>query len=237
MATVTITAQGLITRALKLLGVQAAGETLGAEDAKDGLEALSVLMDAYGTQRLLSMTTAETSFTVTADQGTYTLGVGGSWNGARPLSPAFEARYLAPGTTQSVPLSVEGPEAYAAVWDHTQTGAIPSRLFYQPTFPLATVQLWPVPTQGGTIVVSAPVAVAAFADLTTPYTLPSGYARMLAANLAIELAPLYGVMPSPVVVTMAADSLADVKRVNLPGTVHDVRPRVGGYDITTDEYV
>jgi hypothetical protein len=50
--------------------------------------------------------------------------------------------------------------------------------------------------------------------LTTDYTFPPGYERMLRTNLACEISPMYQVQVSPDLKKMAVDSMADVKRAN-----------------------
>jgi hypothetical protein len=62
-------------------------------------------------------------------------------------------------------------------------------------------------------------------ELTQPATLatelhfPPGYLRAFRYNLACELAPEFGVEPSPTVSRIAMTSKRDLKRINNPGDI------------------
>jgi hypothetical protein len=75
--------------------------------------------------------------------------------------------------------------------------------------------------------------------LVTPVDLLPGYARALRTNLALELAPEWGRVVDPTVERQARESLADVKRANLPYTEIGIDAALTGcgptYNILTDE--
>jgi hypothetical protein len=54
------------------------------------------------------------------------------------------------------------------------------------------------------------------ATLATSLTFPPGYLRAFRYNLAVELAPEFGVEPSPTVVRIAMTSKRNLKRINNP---------------------
>jgi hypothetical protein len=57
------------------------------------------------------------------------------------------------------------------------------------------------------------------ADLATPLYFPPGYLRAFTYNLAMEIAPEFGVEPSPQVQRIAMTSKRDLKRINNPDDV------------------
>ena len=57
------------------------------------------------------------------------------------------------------------------------------------------------------------------ADLATQILFPPGYLRAFAYNLAMEIAPEFGVEPSPQVQRIAMTSKRDLKRINNPDDV------------------
>ena len=57
------------------------------------------------------------------------------------------------------------------------------------------------------------------ADETDVLYYPPGYLRTIKYNLAVELAPEFGVEPSRTVRQIARDSKRNIKRINNPGDV------------------
>lgn len=63
----------------------------------------------------------------------------------------------------------------------------------------STIFLWPIPT-GQTITIQTRSTVSEFADQTTDYTLPDGWANALGAALAVRIAPnILGQLPQSLV--------------------------------------
>lgn len=241
------TARDLITKALQELGVLAAGEVATAVEADDGLLALNRLLDAWAAERLQIYTVTRTTWTITpnTDPNQYTVGTGGVVNVARPVFVSdghvgFVDTSTSPST--EYPLVMLTEAAFAGIPVKGLTSTYPTRFYYNPTYPLASLRLFPVPTSATlTGVLYAPQQVAQLAALTTAVSLPPGYERMLLKNLAIELAPSYERFVSPTLAKQAADAKAIVKRANKrlrdlsidPGAVVQGRyfPYGYGYDI------
>jgi len=57
------------------------------------------------------------------------------------------------------------------------------------------------------------------ATLVTTLAFPPGYLRAFRYNLACELAPEFGVEPSPTVKRIAMTSKRNLKRINNPGDI------------------
>ena len=232
-----LTGQQVVKGALLLLGVIGQGETPDSDQATDGLARLNELLDALGTQRLAAYTTARTTVTLTPNTGTYTIGTGGTINQVRP-EDIDAAAYIAVGQDNEVPITLYSPEMYAALPIKTQTAELPYALYYTPSAPLGSLVVYPTPTSAVTLVLYVRTVLTAFADLSTSYTLPAGYAKMLRYQLAKEWAPEFGKTLDPILLQTAQDALADVKRKNI--TVHAIAidsaiaGRGGYYDIFSD---
>src|SRR5215831_11905644 len=142
------------------------------------------------------------------------------------------------------PLSGWTREAWRADSQKGQTHAWPTAYFYDPTPGLGVLYLAPVPTQASTLVlyVKRPLSELDLTALDTAIVLAPGYARALVFNLAVEIAPSYGVnlQGYPTVVKTATDTLNDLKRQNdqpvilSTGVLGEMFGRGGGYDIETD---
>lgn len=233
-----VTGHEIIAGALKLIGAHAEGETLNGEALTDGLSRLNELLDALDTQRQARYALTRSTFAYSPNVGAYTIGPGGAINQVRP--DAIErVAYIPTGGTQEISLRLVNPDEYAAISIKGQTAGAPTAVIYEPTAPLGTLTFYPVPTDAATLVLYVRTALSPFADASTSYTLPKGYARMLRYQLAIALAPEYGKSAPPEVVTIAADALADVKRSNtrIPAAKGDpaISGLGGSYDIYSDE--
>lgn len=96
--------------------------------------------------------------------------------------------------------NVQGPWPYIAA--------------YQPTFPYGTLYVYPAPGTNYTAHLFTDLIISEWAQTTTAYALPQGYARALKKLLALELAPAYGKTPSPQLITQAKEAKDLIKAVN-----------------------
>jgi hypothetical protein len=170
---------------------------------------------------------------------TYSLGVGGVINYPAPMT-IDAASYL---TTASVPtevaLELSTDQAYVGQSMKTLSGAPPQAVSYTRGAPVGEIWVWPVPSVATTLVLYWREPVQAFPDLTTPVDLLPGYAKALRTNLALELAPEFGKQVDAVLVQLARESLADVKRANFSYVEIAVDQGAlgesgGGYNILVD---
>lgn len=238
----TTTALDICSAALKKLGVLGAGETLSYDDAADAFVSLNSLMDQFAAERGQIYTVTRTTWTITTSVQNYSVGTGSTVNVARPMfvdDIHFQDTSVSP--TLEYPMTMLTEDAWANLRQRTITSPYPQYWYFNPTYPTATISLWPVPTsttlQG---VLYAPTAIAQFTALGQTVALPPGYAHMLITNLALELAPDYDRQPSPALVEAARNSMAVVKRSNHriadlsmpPGAL--IQGSGGWYDINSD---
>jgi len=230
----------LVTASLRELGVLASGETAAAADSLEGLAALNRLVNAWKAERVFIYQLTATTKAVTPSDGTYTVGIGGDIAVLRPVHvDAVSIRDSVTTPPYEVPLRMMTDQDWAQLRIKTQTASQPQAAWYNRTYPLGTLELWPVPTSATlTIVLYAPEAVAEFAALSTAVSLPPGYERLIVKNLALELAPTYGVQPSPQLERQAQDALAVVLRANKVLQEQRFAPDAmmggGTYDINSD---
>jgi hypothetical protein len=237
------------TRALRLLGVIDATQTPSSEDIQTAFEALNDLIDDWGTQRQTIYKIARNVFNLVSGQATYTLGSGGDWNIVRPVW--IERISVIPensGSGNTGPMEIPigytlDIQAFQQICIKTAESSFPQAAYWDRgwTTGLSNVQVYPVPTSSdGAIVLYTPVAVTEFADLSTEYTFPPGYAKAIRYNLAVDLAPEFGIDAPNDVQRIATQSLADIKRANnapiearFDAALVGVR---GRYNIYTDGY-
>ena len=216
---VSLTALGTITSALRVLGVVRPGETLSGPKAADALGIANAFLDSLATEHLTIPALTRDVFDLIASQQTYRIGPSATWNIPRPERIDGAGLILNASTPAvEIPLGILTDEAYRAISIKTLTSLLPTALWYNPTITdgWGTVFLWPNPTDAtNDIALYTQTALAQFANLTTVYLMAPGYARMLRYNLALELAPDFGVDVPAVVAMHAAQSMAAIKRVNM----------------------
>jgi hypothetical protein len=96
--------------------------------------------------------------------------------------------------------NVQGPWPYVAAW--------------QPTFPLGNLYVYPAPGASYTAHLFTDLILPSFATATAAYSLPQGYTRSLKKLLALELAPIYGKTPSPLLISQAREAKDLLKALN-----------------------
>jgi hypothetical protein len=145
---------------------------------------------------------------------TYT--VPGNFKMPRPLriTNAF-TRITASGTTQlDYQMAIIHRDQYTAIGIKGLPGPWPTSLYYDPTFPLGTLNFYPNPSQAGQLHLWSDLILQAFPSLATVLNAPQGYSIAIWKNLALQLAPEYGKSASALLVKQARDSKAVVKSLN-----------------------
>jgi hypothetical protein len=228
----------VLTDALKLIGVTAGHEVPTSAEQQDAFARLNELIDSWGTHAQTLYVPHRATLATVIGQQTYTIGPGGNLNVTPPPFTIDAASWLTSGTVPSeVYLELATDQSYVGQPVKTLTGSPPQTVSYTRGAPLGELWVWPVPTVATDLVVYWREAVRQFPDLVTPVALLPGYAKALRTNLALELAPEYGRQPDALVVKLAAESLADVKRANVPWVEIGIDPALtggGAYDIRTD---
>ena len=231
----------IITSALSKVLVNNAQDTLSSADTQLAFDALGVLIDALGIERLACYALTTTVHPLTGGTGSYTIGTGGDFNVDRParIENAF-IRLSSGSNNVDYPVEII-PQAQ---WDTIRVkdiAGIPRKLFYDTQYPLGTIWLYPEPLLSDyTLYLNSYLPIANYATTTDAIDLPPGYARMLIHNLAVEVAPDFGVNPDPMVLKIANESKRLLKRINTPDPVMTVdaaiATRSGTWNIVTGGY-
>jgi len=235
-----VTVRDLCTASLQRIGVVAAGADPAVHDLQLALDRLNLLVASWRTRRLFTYALTRTTATITANVPTLTIGAGGTISSiARPV---FLDRVRLVDTSQSPvyesALTQLSEAAYAALPQKTLTSAAPTHYYYNPTAPLATLTLWPVPT-GSTYQVAlyTPNESGTLA-LDDTLAVPPGYELFYQEELAVHLCPDFERQPSPVLMQSVHDARNAIQGSNL--RLEDLRlltPFGGGgtYDINSDQ--
>lgn len=206
------TALDLIKRAMRLNGTYSIGEAPSDDESADGLVALNAMVDSMANEGLLIYAPTLDAITLSSGTAAYTVGPSGTTVTTRPVE-VLDSSYIVYGGI-SYPLEIVTIQDYNDIPLKTSAGSVPDVLYVLAGMPNITVTAYPVPGASMTLNLWSNKVIQSFASLTDVVSLPPGYARMLAYNLAIDIAPEYDVEPTPTVMRIAASSRRSLKRTN-----------------------
>lgn len=242
-----MTGRSLIRRALRTLGVTDPGENISPVEVQDNMDLLRSMLNTWRTQRLLCYVVRIETFELVANQQTYTLGPGGDFEYA--VRPVFIDRIGAVQNVGSVnelelPLYVlRAAQDWQAILNKLTQSAWPIKVYVTMDFPLITLTYWPVPNGGLALStrIYTYVSIDGLQDASTEYEFAPGYEEALVYNLALRMAPEYGVAATDLVRDLAASRMADVKRTNVAYDRLVLDPALPGrqrrhYNYMTDQY-
>jgi hypothetical protein len=213
------TAGDQINAALRLLGVLAEGETTSADASQDALSALNQMIDSWNTERLMIYNTIDQMFTWPAGQIQRHLGPTGEFVGVRPVLLDDSTYYRDPGTNVSFGIKFINQQQYDGIAVKTVTSTYPQVMWINMEFPNIQMTVYPRPTRDLEWHFISVEELVQPATLATQIYMPPGYLRAFKYNLACEIAPEFGVEPSPTVSRIAMTSKRNLKRINNPDDI------------------
>jgi hypothetical protein len=214
----TYTAGEQINRALRLLGVLAEGETPSASVSQDSMMALNQMIESWNTERLSVFCTQDQVFTWPSGLISRTLGPTGDFVGNRPVL-LDDSTYYVGNNGVSYGIKFINQDQYNGIAVKTVTSTFPQVIFVNETFPNVEMYVYPRPTQDLVWHFISVQELSQPATLATSLLFPPGYLRAFVYNLAMELAPEFGVEPSPQVKRIAMTAKRNLKRINNPDDV------------------
>ena len=218
----------IISSAMRLIGVLAAGETPDAGAANDALLVFNDMVDSWQAQRLMIFQVVRLLFNLTSGQQVYTYGSADvttnpnpDFNSPRPA--AIERMGIINLNNPQQPLELPLQYLTVAQWQEIPvkniTSALPQYCWDDNGFPFRNLSFWPVPNVPLQVAIYPWVALGAPATLTTLVSFPPGYAKAFRYNLAFDLAAEYPLAPPQVVASVQAvamESMRVVKAMNTP---------------------
>lgn len=209
----------LIRSSLRLIGAISSSEAPAADESMDALEALNMMLNSWGAVRFLSKNTPTITHTLNGSTS-YTVGIGGDINVTRPTS-IYTAIYTL--GTQDYAVKVLDYADYVEITTKNIGGTIPEFVTLKPDYPLSTLYVFPA-INGGVLNLST-VRPNAELDINDDIQdiYPPEWLRAIKYNLAIEIAPEYGVTVAPEIVAIAKEAKDTVMRsmVTIPRAKFD----------------
>lgn len=244
-----LTMQDLCAQALRESGAYGVGQTPLAMDITDAWFRLQTMLQEWNTRRWLVFHLKTILFTSTGAV-TYSVGPGGDFDtGTGSQRPdKIESAFLRQ-LTQSQPNQIDYPlELLQSMEDYNQIAlkelvSFPGKVFYDPSWPLGTLYVWPVMAANiyATGITVKDVLPSSFPTANTIFNIPFSYYSAMLYNLALRLRPKYGLksMPGDPLPGLAKSSLAALRgantaiaRLQIPADLN----RPGVYNIFSDRY-
>jgi hypothetical protein len=208
-----------INRALRLLGVLAEGETTSPSASQDALIAMNQMIESWDTERLSTFNTQDQTYLWTPGLITQTLGPSGDFVGNRPILLDDATYFRDPTTNVSYGIKFINQQQYDGIAVKTVTSTYPQVMWINMEYPNITMTVYPKPTRVLEWHFISVDQLSQPATLATTLAFPPGYLRAFTYNLAMEIAPEFGVEPSEQVKRIAMTSKRNLKRINNPDDV------------------
>jgi len=215
----TTTAGDQINGALRLLGVLAEGETPSAATSQDALNALNQMIDSWNTERLAVFSTQDQVFSWLPGLISRTLGPTGDFVGNRPILLDDSTYFKDPASGISYGIKIINQQQYDGIAVKTVTSTYPQVIWINMSYPDIEMYVYPVPTKVLEWHFVSVEELTQPATIATTLAFPPGYLRAFRYNLACEMAPEFGVEPSPTVSRIAMASKRNLKRINNPDDI------------------
>jgi hypothetical protein len=213
------TAGDIINGSLRLIGQLAEGEAPSADTAQDALAAMNQMIESWNTERLAVYATETQVFAWPPGLSSRTIGPTGDFVGNRPVLVDDATYFKDSASGLSFGIKMINQDQYNGIALKSVTSTYPQVMWVNDTYPDVTITIYPVPTKVLDWYIVSVQPLAQPAVLATDLFFPPGYLRAFRYNLACELAPEFGVEPSPQVVRIAMTSKRNLKRVNNPGDI------------------
>jgi hypothetical protein len=210
------TGTDLITLALKDIGALGIGQSVSAEDTADALATRNMMLGQWAAERLSVFHLIDTAHQANGSVS-YTVGLGGDFNIARPIKiNAAYARLASSGAGSAVDYRIsmiDAREDYARISLKT-LNSFPEWAFYDSAFPLGNLFLYPVPNSSYELHIVTMDTLPQLATAATSVNLPPPYMTAIRYNLGIYLCPSYQLEPTPSLVRLAMNAKRVIKRMN-----------------------
>lgn len=221
------TVRDMITDALIQIGMVDPSESVNAGTAQAALRELNRMIQSWNIQGLMTYALDSSVFSTVGGQQDYTYGAGGNFDAPRPTN--IDSVSVLLGNPQlELPIQILTDDQWRDVGVKSTTSTFPTAVHIHGDFPLNTLSFWPIPASAGQVRIYFWHLITEFSNINTPISLPQGYEDAIVSNLAIRLAPSYGVNPSPVLGQMAVMAKKRINNINWQPTYRCVDEALSG---------
>lgn len=215
-------AYDIVYLALRELGVASLGDTIAADVAQEALVVLNSIRATYslGTK---NNELFDQTYTATENRLVITLGTDGITPGDIPIRPAKIQQVVVMNNTASginIPVVLRSYAEYRTIAVQN-IAATPDSAYIDTGYPYQRMYFFPGLTSGWAVRVQGLKYMDEYEALDDPYMDPPEYFAVLYLDLALRLAPKYGVDLPPAVYAQLKSALKPLKTVQFMARLHN----------------
>lgn len=194
--------RGLLKASLRAIGAIDPHNVPTNQELTDTLEAMDLMLENWFVDGLTVYVGKEENFSLSSGTSTYTIGDGGAFDTDRPYN-ILGAFIRSSG--YDYPVDIITASEFNSIFDKSLTG-MPWKLSFLPESPLGLVRLYFTPDAAYDLHIQSQKPLAEITDLDADISFEQGYKAAIKWNLAVELAPEWGVELSQVVAAKAIET-------------------------------
>jgi hypothetical protein len=230
----------LIAAALRRAGILGIGQEAANDDLRDGFQELNMMLAEWNTKRAHVFGMDDYAIQCTGARS-YTIGPGGDFDIVRPdrIEAAYIRQNYQADNPVDFPLTILNSREDFARIGLKDLESFPSLVYYNPSYPLGELFVWPVPQAIYQLHIVTRTQLIGFSTPADTIALPPQYLGAILWNLAYRLCLLYRVDPGAVE-KQAMASLNAIVNINVEVPVlvmpSGVRSANGIFNIYGDQY-
>lgn len=212
----------IIKSSMRKLGLLASGEAPTTTEYNDVLEAMQIMLRSWAAEKINVFATVRETTTLSSGTSSYTWGESGDISTTRPNKIVD---VTVQDSSIDYPLDIISNSDYSNIADKTTTG-IPRKLAISYTAPQAILYFYPVPDAAYTVTLNSVKPFTeedSFELITDELAMPVFYEEAIVYNLAVRVAPEFGITVPNEVITVAAISYARILKINSSNDLPSVK--------------
>lgn len=205
----------MILNSLVMTGEKIIGDSLDNSERGYYLSRLNSMMDSWSNERLFIYSLSQTSFPLTASQGSYTIGNGGDFNMTRPVK-VVDPCFIRDTDNYDRMVEIINADQYGKIVLKSSDGTYPNYLFFDGGWSAtstATIKLYPEPSSGLTLFINSVQPLGQFSTISHNVSFPPGYQRAIETNFSVEVSPGFAPI-SQELAKIAREAKAAIKTTN-----------------------
>jgi hypothetical protein len=187
------TVNDLIVRAMQIIGALSTGQTPSSDDAQVCFTNLNEMLDGWNTERLNLYVPLPFSGNLLNTQQSYAIGPSAAdFPTTNSVALIQTAATIFPATSVRTPMAILNSEEWARLSEKGLTGYLPDKMWCDYGNPIANILVHPIPNHTIAIELYLWTILAQFIALTDTVAFRPGYFEAMAYNLALKIAPQFG---------------------------------------------